>query len=151
MSELLGSVDLLNQPRALRSNPRQLGLRSGLGSVAHSSAIILPILTYASPVWFTGQEALLCELRTAQNDSCLPHRQCLPHHPCRPPPPPPSCSHHAHRSLPQNQTTHQKRLPPTPSPPSQLSAYRKSTRTPGRSQVRFDPSPHPPSPQKIHL
>ena len=31
------------------------------------NAIILPILTYAAPVWYTGQAGLLRELRTAQN------------------------------------------------------------------------------------
>ena len=31
------------------------------------NAVILPILTYATPVWFSGQASLLRQLRTAQN------------------------------------------------------------------------------------
>ena len=31
------------------------------------NAVMLPILTYATPVWFSGQASLLRQLRTAQN------------------------------------------------------------------------------------
>jgi hypothetical protein len=31
------------------------------------NTIILPVLTYASPVWFTGQSSLLKELHVTQN------------------------------------------------------------------------------------
>jgi Reverse transcriptase (RNA-dependent DNA polymerase) len=33
------------------------------------NAVILPILTYAAPVWYTGQARLLRDLRTAQNEA----------------------------------------------------------------------------------
>ena len=33
------------------------------------NAVILPILTYAAPVWYSGQASLLRELYTAQNSA----------------------------------------------------------------------------------
>ena len=33
------------------------------------NAVILPILTYVAPIWYTGQAGLTCSLLTAQNEA----------------------------------------------------------------------------------